>query len=221
MALASETVGVLMNAGLPVLVAATGDLRPPARAIAAIRDEHRTLAVMLHAWKHVLDRARAAGKLPEERLVRALLRCIESFASLHHPKEERHLFARLRERTTSVHAELDELERQHVRDRQLVAGLGQSVDAVYAAPAGRAQVAAAAALESALAQYAAFTWEHLGREEGVILPAAQRCLSEADWLEIDTAFAEQRDPDAAGEREQEFRHLFAPHREPALMPCRT
>jgi nucleotide-binding universal stress UspA family protein/hemerythrin-like domain-containing protein len=210
MALASETVGVLMNAGLPVLVAATGELQPPARAIGVIRDEHRTLAVMLHAWMHVLAGARATGAIPEEHLVRALMRCVERFAvTMHHPKEEQYLFARLRERTTSVHAELDELERQHVRDRQLVAALVQDVDAVYAAPDRAAQGAAVAALDDALAHYAAFVWEHLGREEAVILPAARRCFNESDWVEIDAAFAEKRDLGDGDESEQEFRRLFA------------
>ena len=48
--------------------------------------------------------------------------------------------------------------------------------------------------------YASFVWEHLGREEGVILPAAQRHLTEADWLAIDAAFMKDNGPriDAEG-----------------------
>ena len=49
MALASETMSVLMNAGLPVLVSSTGDPQPPAHAIGIIRDEHRSLAAVMHA----------------------------------------------------------------------------------------------------------------------------------------------------------------------------
>ena len=37
--------------------------------------------------------------------------------------------------------------------------------------------------------YTAFQWEHLGREEGVVLPAARRHLTEADWRAIDAAFS--------------------------------
>ncbi|HEY2189209.1 MAG TPA: universal stress protein, partial [Caldimonas sp.] len=50
MALSSETLSVLMNSGLPVLVSSTGELPLPARAIAIIRDEHRSLAAVMHAW---------------------------------------------------------------------------------------------------------------------------------------------------------------------------
>ena len=151
MALASETLSVLMNAGLPVLVAATGDPRPPAHAIGVIRDEHRSLAAVLHAWMHELAASRTAMKVPDARLVRAMLLYIERFPmAQHHPKEEQYLFARLRQRTTSVNAELDELERQHVHDRELVSGLGIEVDSVYATSDASAQRAALVRLEGAV-----------------------------------------------------------------------
>jgi hemerythrin-like domain-containing protein/nucleotide-binding universal stress UspA family protein len=206
MALSSETLNVLMSAGLPVLVAATGEPKPPARAISIIRDEHRSLAAVLHAWMHALAEARAAGRAPDAELMQAIVRYIERFpVALHHPKEEDHLFKRLRERTTSVDLELDELERQHVRDREYVADLARRVDALAAA----GDVEAVRGLEQAVEAYATFIWEHLGREEGVILPAAQRHLSDADWAEIDAAFAENRDPRFGGDVEHRFRQLFS------------
>ena len=61
MAFASETLAVLMNAGLPVLVSSTGEPAAPARAIGIIRDEHRSLAAVMHAWMHALAAARQAG----------------------------------------------------------------------------------------------------------------------------------------------------------------
>lgn len=74
MALASETMKALMSAGLPVLVTATGDPAEPAHAIGIIRDEHRSLAAVMHAWLHALDIARAEGGAPDIRLMRAMLR---------------------------------------------------------------------------------------------------------------------------------------------------
>jgi len=44
------------------------------------------------------------------------------------------------------------------------------------------------ALEQAVSAYAQFAWEWMGREQGVILPAARRYLSYADWTEIDGEF---------------------------------
>jgi len=64
-------------------------------------------------------------------------------------------------------------------------------------------------LEEAVIGYAGFLWEHLGREEGVILPAAQRFLLAEDWAAIDQAFAANRDPNFNGGADREYRHLLA------------
>lgn len=209
MAFASETLSVLMNAGLPVLVSSTGEPATPARAIGIIRDEHRSLAAVMHAWMHALAAAREAGTVADVALMRAIVRYVQQFpVKLHHPKEEEHLFRRLRERTTSCNAELDELERQHVRDDQLVAALAQQVEACATADA-QGRLNATRVLEDEVARYAAFLWDHLGREEGVILPAAQRHLLPEDWAAIDAAFAENRDPDFRGDTDKEYRQLFS------------
>lgn len=209
MAFASDTLAVLMNAGLPVLVSSTGEPAAPARAIGIIRDEHRSLAAVMHAWMHALAAARAAGQAADPNLMRAIVRYVQQFpVKLHHPKEEEHLFRRLRERTTSCHAELDELERQHVRDEQLVAALAQQVEAMATADAA-ARSSATRALEDQVARYAAFLWDHMGREEGVILAAAQRHLLPEDWTAIDAAFAENRDPGFSDDTDKEYRQLFS------------
>lgn len=210
MALASETLTVLMSAGLPVLVTGTGDPAPPARAIGIIRDEHRSMAAVMHAWMHALSTARASGSAPDATLMRAMVRYLQNFPlAVHHPKEEEHLFSRLRERSAEVGVELDELQRQHVRDLDLVADLAQRVEALAAAEPGEPAAAAAAGLDKAVQAYAAFLWEHMGREEAVILPAAQRHLTAADWVHIDAAFAQNRDPGFGNDTEREYRRLFS------------
>jgi len=207
MALVSGMLEVLMNARLPVLVSSIGEPAAQARAIGIIRDEHRSLAAVMHAWMHSLAAARQAGADPQ--LMRAIVRYVRQFpVELHHPKEEEQLFRRLRERTTSCHAELDELERQHDRDHELVAALERQVE-VLAAAEGAARAQATRVLEEAVTGYAVFLWEHLGREEGVILPAAQRFLLAEDWAEIDDAFAANRDPNFNGGADREYRQLLA------------
>jgi nucleotide-binding universal stress UspA family protein/hemerythrin-like domain-containing protein len=188
-AFGSETLAVLMQAGLPLLVSSTGEPAAPARAIGIIRDEHRSLAAVMHAWTHALAAARESGGAADVALMRAIVQYVQQFAlELHHPKEDEHLFRRLRERTRSCNAELDELERQHHRDHELVAALGQQVEALAAADA-EGRLGATRALQDAVERYAAFLWDHMGREEGVILPAAQRHLLAEDWTAIDAAFA--------------------------------
>src|SRR5262245_51154529 len=108
MAFASETLSVLMNGGLPVLVSSAGELPAPARAIAIIRDEHRSLAAVMHAWQQALSEARQSNSAADPALMRAIVHYLQEFPlQLHHRKEEAHLFARLRERTTTCNAELD------------------------------------------------------------------------------------------------------------------
>jgi len=210
MALASETLNVLMNAHLPVLVSATGEPTTPARAIGIIRDEHRSLAAVLHAWMHALATARADGKAADPVLMGAMVRYLQAFpVALHHPKEDDHLFKCLRKRTTAVDAELDELARQHERDRKLVDDLAQQVAMLAAAASSEAAVGVTRALEDAVRGYASFLWEHMGREEGVILPAAQRHLTAEDWASIDDAFAQNRDPRFGGETDKEYKQLFS------------
>ena len=209
MALVSDLLEVLMSARLPVLVSSIGEPALSARAVGIIRDEHRSRAAVMHAWRHALAAARRSGTDADVALMRAIVRYVRQFpVELHHPKEEEHLFRRLRDRTTTCHAELDELERQHERDQQLVAGLERQVE-VLAAADGAARAQATLVLEEAVTGYAAFLWEHLGREEGVILPAAQRFLLAEDWVAIDQAFAANRDPNFNGGADREYRQLLA------------
>ena len=202
MMLGSQTLKVLVHSEIPVLVAATHNPAAPSRAIGIIRDEHRSLAAVLHAWMHLIADARRRDVPPDATLMRAIVRYITDFpVALHHPKEDEYLFRRLRERTPTLDAELDELEHQHKRDRELVAELAALVE--------RGAAADVAAIEAAVEQYAKFVWDHLGREEGVILPAAQRYLTADDWVAIDAAFSANEDPRFGGETDHQYRRLFS------------
>jgi len=196
---ASEAALELMGAGFTVLMSGIGDAGPAAHAIGIIRDQHRSLAAALHAWMHVLASACEADAAADPQAMRGVLRFLEQFTStVHEANEEDHLFKRLRERTGAMNAELDELQRQHVRHRQRVADLVGRV-ATLAAARGRAAIGATRDLNDAVRSYALFVWDHLGREEGVILPAAMRYLSAADWQPIEAAFSGSSDRGADAE----------------------
>ena len=161
---------------------------PAERAVGIIRHEHRSLARVLHVAAHTLRQGRARGAIPDLDLLHAVVRYLQRYSiGWHHPREECSLFQRLRERTSVLDAELGELERQHEREGELVLELAglleRNPDGVQSA-----------ALESALERYTAFTWAHLGREEGVILPAALRLLTPADWAAIEAALAAPEPP---------------------------
>jgi hypothetical protein len=59
-----------------------------------------------------------------------------------------------------------------------------------------------------VARYVTFYLDHMGVEEEQILPAARLHLSDADWAELDDAFAANRDPLTGHEPGDVYRPLF-------------
>jgi hemerythrin-like domain-containing protein/nucleotide-binding universal stress UspA family protein len=210
MMLGSQTLKVLSHTDIPVLVTTMRTPQAPVRAIGIIRDEHRALAAVLHVWMHVVEKAREQKTLPDAALMRGIVHYLRTFpVTQHHPKEDEYLFRKLRLRTNALDGELEELERQHERDRQMVDDLVAMTEKLFDEERDQRSTVDIATIEQAVARYANFIWEHLGREEGVILPAAQRYLSSEDWDEIDAAFAANGDARFGSDVDAELRRLFS------------
>lgn len=210
MAVDSQTLTVLIEAGLPVLVSATGEPRPPERAISVIRDEHRSIAAVVHAASALLAAARELQQPVDAAAMRAVVSYLRGFPRTHHhPKEEEHLFPRLRAHTDEFDAELDELQRQHGRDRVLLEELAGQVDELERAASRDGRIVASQELQNAVARYAELHWEHMGREETVVLPAAQQHFEAADWDALNAAFAAPLGPVPAGAAFPDYRQLLA------------
>ena len=67
------------------------------------------------------------------------------------------------------------------------------------------------AFEQTAERYVSFYLAHMAMEEQQILPLAEQVLTEANWVELDEAFASNRDPLAghAHEPEADYAALFA------------
>lgn len=179
-------------AGVPVLTCAVPRIEPAARAVAALYRAHRVATGPLCA---LLAAAREAVTDGAAHAVRRSPQQLDALRVLHlGPGDACWLSSVLSGRTPSVDAELGELERQYRHGMALYAELVR-------AAAGEVGDGASQRLESALDAYARFVWEYLGRKEGVIVPAAQRYLSDDDWREIDTAFEAISAGQAAGPRQ--------------------
>lgn len=183
--LGSVTRKVLERATLPVLVAAVesnmASLTDAQRALAVVRDEHRSLAAVLNALVRLVD---DAGPPADPKLLHAMLFYIEQFPErLHHPKEDAYLFRKLRDRTHECDALISELELQHVAG---AAGIAEM----------RASLATGemASFVRCVHQFAALQWRHMDAEEKLVLPAAARHLRDDDWREIAQAFSANGDP---------------------------
>jgi nucleotide-binding universal stress UspA family protein/hemerythrin-like domain-containing protein len=206
--LGSQTQRVLQHATIPVLVAAVeGNAPAPEYAVplAIIRDEHRSLAAVIHGLEFVVRETRERGTAPQFPLLRAMLHYIKAFPEAqHHPKEDEYLFRKLRQRTSELDTTLDVLERQHLEGSRLVAGMDAALDAYEAAPADGFERFA-----QAVKAFAALETPHMMLETKVILPAAQEYLTPEDWAELAHAFAQNGDPRFGADADEEFRQLFS------------
>jgi nucleotide-binding universal stress UspA family protein/hemerythrin-like domain-containing protein len=200
----SVTARLMEITTLPVLVTRVETnvpLTPEQRALAVIRDEHRSLAAVIHALQDAL--AEDAGAVDFQMLHAALYYLREFPERLHHRREEETLFHTLRQRAPASQALIDTLEAQH-RDGSAAFAQLASALATFEAQGPAARAAFAGALE----HYAQQQWTHMGQEESQILPMASEHLTEADWQAIASAFEVHRDPRFDVQTEAGFASVF-------------
>jgi hemerythrin-like domain-containing protein len=162
----------------------------PRLAIRILRDEHLALASVLYGLRWLARRIRDDGEPPDFRLLHAILDYIVEFPEkLHHPKEDRLLFAAVLRRDPRARALVAELEAEHRQGAALI----RELQAALVAYARDGHAAMARFVDTAEA-YADFHARHMRKEEERLLPLAQRCLDDQDWAGIDAAFRDNDNP---------------------------
>jgi nucleotide-binding universal stress UspA family protein/hemerythrin-like domain-containing protein len=206
--LGSQTQKVLKHTSVAVLVSSVESNAPlPSMntVIAIIKDEHRSMAAVLHALRYLLKAAREQNGPSDFKLLNAILYYIAAFpAALHHPKEETYLFRKLRERTGTLDDVIDELQRQHDEGQQRLKVMQDTLARYQNAPEGGCNEFA-----EAVEHFAESQWQHMSLEEKVILPAAVQYLPPGDWRDIAEAFGKNGDPRLGAEPDEGFRKLFS------------
>jgi hemerythrin-like domain-containing protein len=174
-------------------------------ALRLIREEHRSLAAVIRAAEHVVEKAASTGKRPDFKLLRAILYYLREFPERrHHPNEDRLLFRRIKSRTHDADAVIAELEDEHQRGEMLLQRLATALGNWEADTAeGRKEFA------DALSIFSTFYWAHMDKEERRVLPVAERALTSEDWHEIQTGFESHQDPMFGEDTADEFRRLFS------------
>ena len=111
-----------------------GDARAPAPAgkqppaLRIVREEHERLAAVVHGMRHLARAMEEQGLRPDLKVLRAMLLYISEYPErLHHPKEDRFLFAPLRDHTHLHDALLVELEVQHAQGEAMVRRLAHAL----------------------------------------------------------------------------------------------
>jgi hemerythrin-like domain-containing protein len=151
--------------------------------LSIIKGEHRRLTAVVRALEYLARDAAERGIEPEHRLLGMVLDYIEAFPNrFHHPKEEL-LFEMIDQRSATASAVLDELRAEHERVNDLAATLR---DLLSRSRASEPQ--SLSAFAAAVATYTEFHWQHMRKEEDVVLPLAERRLQAGDWQAIETEF---------------------------------
>jgi hemerythrin-like domain-containing protein len=173
------------------------------KALSIIYDEHRALGAVVHALLYSSQRV-AEGHEPNYRLLWTMIRYIAEFPqTLHHPKEETFIFAPLAKRTHAGDDVLGELRLQHHDDLDLIAAIREALgDLEGGAPDG------AQRFHAAVGKFAELTWRHMRIEEDVLIPLADRHLTEDDWREISEAFGANADPRFGKDASGPFQRMF-------------
>jgi len=175
------------------------------RVINVIRDEHRSIAAILHGMQYLVNEIRVQGRAVDLRVFWSMLYYLDTFSErMHHPKEDKYLFALLRRRTGEAAAIIDDLEREHASGEAALKSLEQALARLQ--EGGMKEFPA---FSDGVERFAKGYWAHMRKEEEQVLPLAQKVLSEADWAEIDRAFEENEDPLASVRQTQDFQRLFS------------
>ena len=173
-------------------------------AATILRDEHRSLGAVVHALQFLVREIHDKGRTPDFRLLHAMLYYIREYPErLHHPKEDRYLFAALKRRTHEADAIIADLEREHAQGEELLNDLTVALS-IFEAGAKEGQQR----FSREVSRFADFYWSHMQKEEDQVLPIAERALTEDDWRGIHAAFAANQDPNFSGDARDEFRRLF-------------
>ena len=179
-------------------------------SLSIIRQEHRALSAMLRSIALLLGEHRRRGTVPDFDALRAMLFYVDEFPEkLHHPKESRLLFPKLRGRGAGIDAVLDRLERDHAHGEHAIRELEHALLGFEMMGETDQREARRDTFERSMTRYVDFYLEHMHVEEADVLPMAEAVLGTDDWAELDAAFLTNCDPLSGYSPSLAYAPLFA------------
>ena len=176
------------------------------KALDIIQAEHRgmwRLTTAMDALAQTLER-------PEERetsagVIASMLDYIDSYIdTVHHPKEDDHLFVALERHSHEAAVVIQRLQREHREGPALRDALRSAARAVALDPSADSRP-----LARGVAEFTEQLRAHIRHEELHVLPQAREAVPPEEWEAIDAAFLDNDDP-LFGERARaEFEALRA------------
>lgn len=175
------------------------------KALNIIRDEHRSIAAVLHGMQHLVRQIRERKTKIDPKVFRAMLYYLDTFTErMHHPKEDRFLFDPLRRRGSGPDALIAELEKEHAEGEASLRRVEQCLIR-YEEGGDKEFPEFAQGVDRFVDGY----WDHMRKEEEHVFPLAEKLLTAEDWDAIDSAFGENADPLGRDRDEKDFRKLFS------------
>jgi hemerythrin-like domain-containing protein len=177
----------------------------PPVSLQIIREEHASLAAVLHSLRMLVDQGPGDNPATFFDVARAMLFYIDEFPERqHHPKETECLFPRVAQCAPHVAEVIERLDRDHTGGEAAVRELQHLLLGWELMGEGRREV-----FVQALRRYIDFYLEHMRLEETLVLPAAQVYLGAEDWAAVDAAFASNTNPLTHGRpRDPAYDRLF-------------
>lgn len=175
-------------------------MRPSMRVLAR---EHLALRALARIIALESELLRRDGRVDVD-LLQNIAAYIGEFPNrIHHPKEEDFLFRCMRVRAPERCGPiLDRLRIEHVKEGESIARFLAALAAFRGGDAGAAET-----LADVAANYAKHLERHIEFENTQAFPLAEEVLQEADWAEIDAAFARNQDPLVSGDATSHFSDL--------------
>lgn len=180
--------------------------RPAAmpKVLSMLRDEHRAIYAVLDGLRY-LARLCLSGKLMvDPKVFRAMLHYLETYAErLHHPKEDRYLFAAMRQYGPQADAVLAGLERDHAGGERALRDLDHCLARCEAAGETRF-----AAFANAVEEFVRDYLLHMKKEEDEVFPLALKLLTLEDWAVLFRAYRDDHDPFIAEQEKKDLKELL-------------
>jgi len=159
-------------------------------SIRIIHDEHAALAAMLQSLRLMVKRGPGSDPGSFFDVLRAMWFYVEEFPErLHHSKETELLFPPVALRAPHLREVIARLDRDHANGESAVREIQHLLTAWEFLGESRR-----AAFEQATNRHLDAYLEHMRIEETVIMPEAEKVLTDADWKALDAAFATNCDP---------------------------
>lgn len=164
-----------------------------------IRSEHSSIAFLLGLLERQTNLIEKTGQ-PDLKLITEIADYFRSFPDLHHHPKEDLVLRRLRKRAAGLDTQIDEIELDHDRLSDQLHAFSRTVVALLVDPS---PVTRANFLQAARS-FIEREREHMAIEERFFFPAAEKWLTDEDWVEIDEAVSQFVDPLSAPDAGHRF-----------------